>query len=138
MSISVPCLVLVAFIYFFIPKLSDLHGKSLSFHCICLAVGYLLLGITQFTGTYGSKIGFWIQYFILAAFLWLLMMVIDIAMQVWYYLPKNIEPKKEGIRLLIYLIISQCMPLIVVLFTYASGYHGLPSYYFRATSSGNS
>lgn len=136
MLISVPCLLIVTAIYCLVPKLNDLHGKSLSLHSICLATGYLLLGFLQFSDNKEGVIGYVIQYFILAAFFWLLFMVVDISMQVWRYLPKNIEPKNDGKRLIIYTILSQCLPLIVVILTYSNGYQGLPSYYFKANDSG--
>lgn len=139
MFVSVPFLLIVAAIYFIVPTLNDLHGKSLAMHSICLATGYLLLGFLQFTDNHEDMIaGYIIQYAILACFFWLLVMVMDISMQVWRYLPRAIEPseQKEKLRIYIYTFISQCTPLVFVGLTYANGYHGIPSYYFRSTDAG--
>lgn len=136
--ISVPCLLAVAAIYFFIPNLNDLHGKALGLHSICLASGFLLLALIQFTDYREGITGYFIQYFILAAFFWMLLMVMDIAVEVWYYLPNGREMAvaKENVRLTSYTLVAQGMPTIFVFLTYYEGYPGLPSYYFRANESG--
>lgn len=138
MMISVPCLIIVALIYIFIPNLNDMHGKALALHSLCLAIGYLLLALIQFTEFREGPTGYVIQYFILAAFFWMLLMVMDIAVEVWHYLPNGIEIStyKENCRLFSYTIIAQGMPLIFVFLTYYEGYPGLPSYYFRANEAG--
>lgn len=108
-------------------------------HSLCLATGYLLLGFIQFTDNYDEMwSGYLIQYAILACFFWLLVMVVDISMQVWRYLPKGIDlsDTKERIRICVYAAISQITPLIFVGLTYVNGYHGIPSYYFRSTDAG--
>lgn len=79
---SVPCLLVTAFFYVAIDQLRTLHGKSLALHCVCLAMGFLLLGIAQIRGIVTQGIGFFIQYFILACFFWLAMMCLDICTQV--------------------------------------------------------
>lgn len=136
--ISVPCLIAVAMIYFFMPNLNDLHGKALAFHSLCLASGFLLLALIQFTSFREGTTGYFIQYFILAAFFWMLLMVMDISVEVWHYLPRGMEmtEAKENCRLLSYTLVAQVMPLIFVFLTYYEGYPGLPSYYFRANESG--
>lgn len=139
MMISVPCLIIVALIYFFIPNLNDLHGKALALHSICLASGFLLLALIQFTDFREGITGYFIQYFMLAAFFWMLLMVMDISVEVWHYLPHGMEmtESKENCRLFSYTIVAQLMPLLFVFLTYYEGYPGLPSYYFRANESGN-
>lgn len=132
MAISVPCSIIVAIVYVLLPDFNDLHGKSLSFYSLCLATGYLLLSYVLFSGDQRGILGYIIQYFMLAAYFWVLFMIIDIAIQVWIYLPKHIESNYEGIRLIIYFMLSQGMPLLFVYLTHTSGYHGLPSYLFKA------
>lgn len=80
---SVPCLLVTAFFYLAIRQLRNLHGKSLACHCICLAIGFLLLSAVQIRGKVGKKTGFVIQYSLLACFLWLAVMCIDICTHVW-------------------------------------------------------
>lgn len=138
MMVSVPCLIIVAFIYVCIPHLNDMHGKGLALHSVCLAMGFLLLSLIQFTEFREGPTGYFIQYFILAAFFWMLLMVMDISVEVWHYLPNGEEMTtyKENCRFFSYLLVAQGMPLIFVFLTYYEGYPGLPSYYFRANESG--
>lgn len=83
MLVSVPCLLVTAGLYFYIPQLRNLHGKSLACHSLCLATGFLLLSIAQIRGTVTQGIGYVIQYFILACFFWLAVMCVDICSHVW-------------------------------------------------------
>lgn len=83
MLVSVPCLILTAFLYVAIPKLRNLHGKSLACHCICLALGFGLLAIMQLIGEIPLIIGYIIQYLILACFFWMMAMCVDICIHVW-------------------------------------------------------
>lgn len=135
MMISVPCLIFVAAIYLLVPRLNDLHGRSLAMHSICLATGYLFLAFIQFTGNYeGMFFGYLIQYAILACFFWLLVMVIDIAWQIWRYFPRGCDPPQEKIvtRFLTYFAISQLTPFVFVYLSWQYGYYGIPSYFLRA------
>ncbi|XP_063706908.1 probable G-protein coupled receptor Mth-like 14 isoform X2 [Culicoides brevitarsis] len=138
MMISVPCLVMVALIYFFIPNLNDLHGKALALHSICLAMGFLMLALIEFTSFREGITGYFVQYFMLAAFFWMLLMVMDNAVEVWHYLPHGMEmtPAKECCRLFSYFLLAHGLPVIFVLLTWYEGYPGLPSYYFRANDAG--
>lgn len=83
MLMSVPCLLVTAFLYLAVPALRNLHGKSLACHSLCMAMGFLLLSAVQLRGTVGTKTGYVIQYLLLACFLWLSVMCIDICIKVW-------------------------------------------------------
>lgn len=83
MLASVPCLLATAYFYLVIPQLRNLHGKSLACHSLCLALGFLLLSVVQIRGSVGTKTGYFIQYFLLACFLWLAVMCVDICTKVW-------------------------------------------------------
>lgn len=83
MLVSVPCLLATAYFYLAIPQLRNLHGKSLACHSLCLALGFLLLSVVQIRGSVGTKTGYFIQYFLLACFLWLAVMCVDICTKVW-------------------------------------------------------
>lgn len=83
MLMSVPCLLVTAFLYLAVPALRNLHGKSLACHSLCMAMGFLLLSAVQLRGTVGTKTGYVIQYLLLACFLWLAVMCIDICIKVW-------------------------------------------------------
>lgn len=48
--ISVPFLAATFIIFMFIPDLRDTHGKCLSCHVACLAIGYIALAVVQLTG----------------------------------------------------------------------------------------
>jgi hypothetical protein len=48
--ISVPFLIVTVLVYCLIPELRDLHGKSLSWHVMCLTVAYIFLAAVQLGG----------------------------------------------------------------------------------------
>jgi hypothetical protein len=48
--ISVPFLIFTMLVYFLIPELRDLHGKSLACHVLCLTVAYIFLAGVQLNG----------------------------------------------------------------------------------------
>jgi hypothetical protein len=55
--ISVPFLIFTVLVYFLIPELRDLHGKSLICHVMCLTVAYIFLAAVQLVGeTLNEKI----------------------------------------------------------------------------------
>lgn len=79
--ISVPCLLITAFLYLRIKDFRDLHGKSLASLSICFALAYTLLSFAQI---YVSvKISYLIQYFLLASLCWLLILCFDICFKTW-------------------------------------------------------
>lgn len=81
--ISVPCLLVTAYLYIKIDELCDLHGKSLAGHSACLAIAYLLLSAAQMKAAISLIITYFIQYFILACLCWLSVMCSDILAKVW-------------------------------------------------------
>lgn len=83
MLTSVPCLLATVFFYVTISRLRNLHGKTLAAHSFCLAIGFILLSISQFNANIGQVTGYVVQYFILACFFWLAVMCIDICVHVW-------------------------------------------------------
>ena len=83
MIVSIPFLLITAYLYLRIKEFRNVHGRSLACHCICLAIGYSLLSIPQIIGTINQHVGFAVQYFILACFFWLGGMCLDITGQVW-------------------------------------------------------
>lgn len=80
--LSVPCLLLTAFLYLKISELRILHGKSLACHCVCLAVAYLLLGVIQFQQKIIHILTYAIQYFLLACTCWMAALCIDICIKI--------------------------------------------------------
>lgn len=80
--ISVPCLCITALFYTKIDELRDLHGKSLAFHCICLAIAYLFLGIVQIQQNIAFTLTYVIQYFLLSCICWLTVLCLDIFIQI--------------------------------------------------------
>lgn len=83
MLVSVPCLLITAFLYFRIEEFRDLHGKSLACHSLCLALGFIFTIIVLVNGRVTQGISCLIQYFILACFIWLAVMCAYICIQVW-------------------------------------------------------
>lgn len=81
--VSVPCLLITAFFYLWIEDLRDLHGKSLACHSLCLATAFIFLIVIQIQKQITLTISYIIQYFILACFIWLMVMCADICIQVW-------------------------------------------------------
>lgn len=80
--ISVPCLLLTAFLYIKIGELRDLHGKSLACHCICLAIAYTFLSIIQVQQNISLLMTNVIQYFLLSCFCWLNVLCFDICIKI--------------------------------------------------------
>lgn len=79
--ISVPCLLITAFLYLQIKEFRDLHGKSLASLSICFAIAYTLLIFAQIHVT--NEISHLIQYFLLASLCWLLILCFDICFKTW-------------------------------------------------------
>lgn len=131
--ISVPCLFLTAFLYIWIDDLRDLHGKSLACHSICLAIGFIFLASVQISGSITICVTYFIQYFMLACYLWLAALCADVCTQVWYCLPKNRSHCLDEQRKLFiyYSIIAFILPLIPVLFAYINDVAGIPLYYLK-------
>ncbi|XP_037940040.1 G-protein coupled receptor Mth2-like isoform X1 [Teleopsis dalmanni] len=83
MLISIPFLVLTIFVYIFIPKLRNLHGKCLICYLFSLTVGYsVLVTNNYFSKQYNdftcSFVGFMAYFFFIAAFLWLSVISFDL------------------------------------------------------------
>ncbi|XP_055692388.1 probable G-protein coupled receptor Mth-like 14 [Lutzomyia longipalpis] len=123
MLISIPCLLVTSFFYFTVDDLRTLHGKSLACHCLCLALRFILIAIIQLhiagesDVTFSNYFIYMIQYFILAAFFWQFVMSVDIVINVWYYLPKNISPKgtlRGWIHFAIYSTLSMLLPIVFI------------------------
>uniref|UniRef100_A0A1L8DKD0 Putative g-protein coupled receptor mth-like 14 isoform x2 n=1 Tax=Nyssomyia neivai TaxID=330878 RepID=A0A1L8DKD0_9DIPT len=123
MLISIPCLLVTSFFYLTVDALRTLHGKSLACHCLCLAIRFILITIIQLhiagesTVSFSNYFIYMIQYFILAAFFWQFVMSVDIVINVWYYLPKNISPKgtlRGWIHFAIYSTLSMLLPIVFI------------------------
>lgn len=80
--LSVPCLLLTAFLYLKIGELRILHGKSLACHCVCLAIAYLLLGVIQFQQSVVHVLTYAVQYFLLACTCWMTALCCDICIKI--------------------------------------------------------
>lgn len=82
--------------------------------------------------------GYFIQFCIIACFLWLTVMWIDICVHAWHYLPKGIKqtPQDDNIHLMYYSLFAFGMSLILVILTYKNKLGGLPSYYLKGTTKG--
>lgn len=80
--ISVPCLLITAFLYLKIDEFRDLHGKSLACHAICLAIAYMLLGVAQIQMNISFMITYFIQYFLLACLCWLNVLCLDVCVKI--------------------------------------------------------
>lgn len=124
MLISIPCLLVTSFFYLAVDDLRTLHGKSLACHCLCLALRFILITIIQLhiavqnLSNFSNYFIYMIQYFILAAFFWQFVMSVDIVINVWYYLPKNISPKgtlRGWIHFSIYSTLSMILPIVFII-----------------------
>ncbi|XP_059622706.1 probable G-protein coupled receptor Mth-like 14 [Phlebotomus argentipes] len=142
MLISIPCLLVTSFFYLTVDDLRTLHGKSLACHCLCLAFRFLLITIIQLhivvenLTTFSNYFIGMIQYFILAAFFWQFVMSVDIVINVWYYLPKNISPKgtlRGWIHFSIYSSLSMLLPIIFI-FAAMSSHEPETPYFLKGVS----
>jgi hypothetical protein len=82
--------------------------------------------------------GYFIQFCIIACFLWLTVMWIDICIHAWYYLPRGIKqtPKDDNLHLMYYSLFAFGLSLILVILTYKNKLSGLPSYYIKGSTKG--
>lgn len=80
--LSVPCLLLTAYLYVQIDELRDMHGKSLACHSVCLAVAYALLSVMQLQLNISLVITYFIQYFLLSCICWLNALCLDICINI--------------------------------------------------------
>lgn len=135
--ISVPCLLLTAFLYCWIDDLRDLHSQSLACHSVCLAIGFVFLAGVQIHANVSIVTTYFIQYFMLACYIWLAVLCADVCTQVWYCLPRNLTQCCETQRkyFVIYLLVAFGVPLLPVVLAYCNGVAGVPMYYLKGIES---
>ncbi|XP_055378846.1 probable G-protein coupled receptor Mth-like 14 [Condylostylus longicornis] len=136
MFVSVICLIFVAYIHFAIRELRTVHGLSLGCMSLCLAIGFSLYIYAQLIHGDRGRIGYFVQFFLLAYFFWLTMLALNIVVTVWYFLPRYITITRtiRYCRLGIYACIASFIPLFFVLITYSKRLPGMPSYFYQAWS----
>lgn len=136
MLFSIPCLFFVCFIHFAIKKLRTLHGMCIGSLAWCLAIGFTLHSICQLSHVAEKNLQYAVQYFILAYFLWLLVLCINIVLFLWGYLLNYIEFRKtyHWFHFTTYFLVTMTIPLTLVLVTKFKRIPGMPSYFYQGWS----
>lgn len=83
MLISIPCLLLVAYLHLKIESLRSLHGLILSSMSACLATGYLLYSLVHILKLNERNAGYAVQFFILSYYFWFLSLCCNVSFNIW-------------------------------------------------------
>ncbi|XP_055683534.1 G-protein coupled receptor Mth-like [Lutzomyia longipalpis] len=125
-GLSISCLFLAAtlLVYACLPKLMNLHGKTLVSHVLSLLIAYAGLSYIQFGTDFQPKfchtVAMFIYFSFLAAFSWLNVMCFDI----WWTFgtvrnSRGMRKTRDGWRFACYSFYAWGIPLLLTLFTYA-------------------
>ncbi|KAJ2948974.1 hypothetical protein O0L34_g5914 [Tuta absoluta] len=135
--ISVPFLLATVCVYLFIRELRDTHGKALACHCMCLAVAFCCLAITQlagdeFSSTACTIIAYIIQFSFVSCFFWLNVMCFDIYLNVRRYIGTAVTRRSMRRRFAWYSAYAIILPLILLIVTITMQLHpAVPSTYLK-------
>ncbi|XP_059612776.1 G-protein coupled receptor Mth2-like [Phlebotomus argentipes] len=125
-GLSISCLFLAAtlLVYACLPKLMNLHGKTLVSHVLSLLIAYAGLSYIQFGTDFQPKfchtVAMFIYFSFLAAFSWLNVMCFDI----WWTFgtvrnSRGMRKTRDAWRFACYSFYAWGIPLVLTLFTYA-------------------
>lgn len=81
--ISVPCLLVTAYLYMRVDEFQNTHGILLTCHTSCLAIAFTLLIITQNRSEISLTLTYLIQYSLLSCMCWLNAMCGAIGFELW-------------------------------------------------------
>lgn len=81
--ISVPCLLVTAYLYMRVDEFQSTHGILLTCHTTCLAIAFVLLIITQSRTEISLALTYLIQYSLLSCMCWLNAMCCAIGFELW-------------------------------------------------------
>ncbi|XP_052747705.1 G-protein coupled receptor Mth2-like [Galleria mellonella] len=121
--ISVPFLLATAFIFVYITKLRDTHGKALACHSTCLAVAFLCLAATQLAGhafpvTICTIMAYLIQFSFVSCFFWLNVMCFDTYLNVRRFLASTtVSRRSMRRRFACYCVYAVVLPLVLLIVT---------------------
>ncbi|GAB0095981.1 probable G-protein coupled receptor Mth-like 3 [Sergentomyia squamirostris] len=125
-GLAISCLFLAAtlLVYACLPKLMNLHGKTLVSHVLSLLIAYAGLSYIQFGTDFQPKfchtVAMFIYFSFLAAFSWLNVMCFDI----WWTFgtvrnSRGMRKTRDTCRFSLYSLYAWGIPLLLTLFTYA-------------------
>ncbi|KAL7044183.1 hypothetical protein ACKWTF_001819 [Chironomus riparius] len=122
LAISALFLGITFLVYIFLPKLLNLHGKTVVCHVLSLFIGYAFLSGVQFSTTVKYEncvlIAFIIYFGLLSAFSWLNIMCLDIY---WTFgsvrASQGIRRTKEMKRFVYYSLYAWGFPFLMTIFT---------------------
>ncbi|KAG5676842.1 hypothetical protein PVAND_006649 [Polypedilum vanderplanki] len=123
MTVSAFFLGVTFLVYIFLPKLLNLHGKTVVCHVIALFIGYSFLSIIQFNTEvmppFCMLIAFIVYFGLFSAFSWLNVMCLDIY---WTFgsvrASHSIRRTKEMKKFVYYSAYAWGVPFIMTIFTY--------------------
>ncbi|XP_075160432.1 methuselah-like 14 isoform X2 [Haematobia irritans] len=133
MLISIPCLLLVAYVHVRITELRTVHGMTLSLMSACLATGFLLYSLVHIFKLDEGGIGYAIQFFLLSYYFWFFCLCCNAVCNVWVHIP--LKKIKSRIATFFYMSSYCCLSFIgsaiLIIFTYQKGLPGMPSYFIQ-------
>ncbi|GLV42480.1 methuselah-like 15 [Carabus blaptoides fortunei] len=115
--VSILCLALTLFVYFMLPELQNLHGKTVMCHTVSLLLAYICLALvkrplTAFGVVPCTVLGYCILFNFASAFSWLNVMCFDIW---WTFGAMNVRLGKsnKAKRFLFYCLFAYGLPLVL-------------------------
>lgn len=83
MLISIPCLLLVAYLHLRIKELRSLHGIILSCMSTFLATGYFLYSLVHIFKLDEWNAGYAVQFFVLSYYFWFFSLCCNVTLNIW-------------------------------------------------------
>ncbi|XP_065361342.1 probable G-protein coupled receptor Mth-like 14 isoform X2 [Calliphora vicina] len=133
MLISIPCLLLVAYLHWRIKELRSLHGMILSCMSACLATGYFLYSLVHIFKLDERNAGYAVQFFVLSYYFWFFSLCCNVSLNIWIHIPLNKKKSMFTTSLYfgIYCMMSLIGAVILVICTIQKGLPGMPSYFIQ-------
>ncbi|XP_037820317.1 probable G-protein coupled receptor Mth-like 14 isoform X1 [Lucilia sericata] len=133
MLLSIPCLLLVAYLHLRIKELRSLHGIILSCMSSSLATGYFLYFLVHIFNLDERNVGYVVQFFLLSYYFWFFSLCCNVSLNIWIHIPLNKKKSKFTTSLYFgfYCMMSLIGAVILVILTIQKGLPGMPSYFIQ-------
>ncbi|KAM7355685.1 methuselah-like 14 isoform 3-T3 [Cochliomyia hominivorax] len=133
MLLSIPCLLLVAYLHLRIKELRSLHGMILSCMSVCLATGFFLYSLINILKLDEWNAGYAVQFFILSYYFCFFSLCCNVTLNIWIYISSNKNKSRFSRNLYFgfYCIGSFIGAVFFVVLTIQKGLPGMPSYFIK-------
>ncbi|XP_054733091.1 probable G-protein coupled receptor Mth-like 14 isoform X1 [Anastrepha obliqua] len=133
MLVSIPCLLTVSYLHIRLRELRTVHGLCLSLLSLSLAIGYFLHSLVHIFKNDSMRVGYVIQFFMLAYFIWFFCLCWNVLVNIWYRIPRNKRRSKVQMWCVFSINLLICCGIAgsLVAMTVHKGLPGMPSYFVQ-------